>query len=317
MNVTAIRAVQGIKAAMEAAGLKRTSRYAGAEIAGWIERNRMGSTGFSVRPLEDGRLHWHVVLSGKPHLRYSSHRQVSGEEAVTLHEPVAPEALFGRLRAVFAALGLSPHEMRVGGWQGMWDDDVDYDVVTDHPAWLEAYDPTNLAAEAECGVTLRAALVRPSRQDLEPPPFKHALPVYVVDGEVYLTRETVDALAKAAVDHNREVGKLSGRPLRTMAMVRCSEAEVAEDGTFRYRSMGRYEPYETVGRPKTIVNAWGDEVTVWPAPQGMMHAVEPFAPAVPVLVDGGMHERLPFEIYDAQFGPAPWTPAVPSGGPRP
>ena len=317
MQVTAIRAVQGVKAAMEAEGLKRTSRYAGGEIAGWIAMNRLGSTGFSVRPKEDGRLHWHVVLSGRPHMRYSSYRQASGDETTEHHEPVAPEALFGRIRGIFEALGMAPHDIRVGGWQTMWDDDVDYDVVTDHPAWLEAYDPANGTYEAECGVTLRAAVVRPRPSDVDAPPCKGSLPVYVVDGEVYLTRESVEAIAKAAADHNREIEQLPDRARRMRAAARCSEAELAEDGTFRYRVMGRYQPYETSEKPTTIVNHWGDEVTVWKAPYGMMHPVEPFATAVPVLVGGEMRADVPFAVYDAQFGPSPWAEPAQPQGPRP
>ncbi|EHP93668.1 hypothetical protein [Methylorubrum extorquens] len=317
MQVTAIRAVQGIKAAMEAAGLKRTSRYAGAEIAGWIETNRLGSTGFSIRPMEDGRLHWHVVLSGKPHLQYSSYRQVSGDDTVTLHEPVNPERLFGQLRDVFEGMGLTPREIRVGGWQGMWDDDVDYNVVTDYPAWLATYDPANRTAEAENGVTLRAAVVRPRPSDVDAPPCRANLPVYVVDGEVYLTRESVAAIAKAASDHNREIEQLSDRGRRMQAAAKCSEAELAGDGTFRYRVMGRYGLHETSQKPTAIVNHWGDEVTVWKAPHGMMQPVEPFATAVPVLVGGEMQTDLPFAVYDAQFGPAPWSEPAQPQGPRP
>jgi hypothetical protein len=267
--------------------------------------------------MEDGRLHWHVVLSGKPHLRYSSYRQVSGNDTVTLHEPVNPEGLFAQLRDVFEGMGLTPREMRVSGWQGMWDDDVSYDVVTDHPAWLEAYDLKNRASDAECGATLRAAVVAPRRSDLDPPPFRAELPVYIVDGEVYLTRESIEAMAKAAVDHNREVEQLSDRDRRMRSARRCSEAELATDGTFRYRTMGQYELHETSVPPITIVNHWKDEVTVWRGPSGMMRPVEPFSTAVPVLVSGEMRTALSFATYDAQFGPSPWSEPAPAAGPRP
>lgn len=129
---TALQAVTDIHAALQAAGLERTSRYNGGEIVGWTES--LGSTGFSVREMEDGKVSWHVVISGKPHLSYRTYRD--GEDE--LHEPVDPERLCPRIGAVLKSIGLDVDKVSYGGHQTMWDDDVEYDVVTARPAWLEA-----------------------------------------------------------------------------------------------------------------------------------------------------------------------------------
>jgi hypothetical protein len=84
-KISGIRAVLAVKGAMADHGLPRRSELNGEEICGWIEPNRMGSTGFSIRKLPDGNILWHVVLSGKPHLKYREYRDVSGEETLDLH----------------------------------------------------------------------------------------------------------------------------------------------------------------------------------------------------------------------------------------
>ncbi len=132
----ALEAVTAIRDAMAAAGLPRTSRYAGGELTGWTEAR--GSTGFSVREDQGGHLSWHVVVSGRPHMRYRSYRS-DGDD---LHEPIAPERLNPRIQAVFEGLGMEVLAVRYGGHQTMWDDDVEYDVVTTPPDWLESCSPS-------------------------------------------------------------------------------------------------------------------------------------------------------------------------------
>lgn len=126
---TALETVTTIHAALAAAGLPRTSQWSGGALTGWTEC--YGSTGFSVRQTEEGDLNWHAVVSGKPHLEY---RDRDGG----LHEPINPERLCPRIKAVFEAQGLKVKSVRYSGHQTMWDDDVEYDVVTARPHWLEA-----------------------------------------------------------------------------------------------------------------------------------------------------------------------------------
>ena len=127
---TALDAVADVHAALAAAGLPRTSRYSGGEMTGWTAC--FGSTGFSIREDDAGDLVWHVVVSGKPHLTYREYRDDGGG-----HEPIAPERLCPRIEAVFRAQGLDVRSVRYGGHQTMWDDDVEYNVVTARPDWLE------------------------------------------------------------------------------------------------------------------------------------------------------------------------------------
>lgn len=127
----ATEAVTEVRDAMDSAGLGRTSRFNGGEITGWTQA--YGSTGFSIRQKEDGGLSWHVVLSGRPHLRYESYEDDGNE----LHDPIAPESLCQKIRTVFEKLGLQVLIVRYSGHQTMWDDDVEYDVETDRPEWLE------------------------------------------------------------------------------------------------------------------------------------------------------------------------------------
>lgn len=126
-RMTGMEAVTRVKKALEEAGLPRTSKYNGGELTGWT--THFGSTGFSVRLQASGLLCWHMVISGKPHLEY---RQVDD-----LERPVKPEKLNGRIQAALHQVGLEVQEVRCTCWQTMWDDDVDYEVMTAYPAWLE------------------------------------------------------------------------------------------------------------------------------------------------------------------------------------
>ncbi len=130
----AAQTVQDLRTALEVAGLPRTSKYNGAEMTGWTDH--FGSTGYSIRPCKDGTLQWHVVISGKPHLQYRPRFDVhSGDE---LHEPVNADSLCPRIRKVFEQMGIKVLKLKCTGWQTAWDDDVDYDIITEPPAWLES-----------------------------------------------------------------------------------------------------------------------------------------------------------------------------------
>jgi hypothetical protein len=151
MNVetkTALDMCQSAMDALDEAGLVRTSKLSGGELTGWTDA--IGSTGFSCLPLraDDTRrfvrapagaqLMWHVVISGKPHLRYTEYEDPSSRgDTIAMHSPDNPELLFPRISAVFAQLGFIVQETKYSGCQGHWDDDVEYNVFTDHPSWLE------------------------------------------------------------------------------------------------------------------------------------------------------------------------------------
>jgi hypothetical protein len=133
--LTGIQACTKVKEALEKAGFKRTSGYSGGEVRGWT--NSLGSTGFSVR--KDGNLvDWHVIISGKSHLPYENYSEIrpGDDERVELHRPVNPQSLEPKIAAVFKKLGMKVKKVRYSGHQGMWDDDVTYNVSTERPDWL-------------------------------------------------------------------------------------------------------------------------------------------------------------------------------------
>jgi hypothetical protein len=119
-----------VRTALAEAGLPRNSQLSGGALAGLIEPNQFGSTGFSVKIVGAERLEFNVVVSGKPHLRYIRQGGEGGSE------PHEPERLAPRVKQVFESLGFTVQSVHVGGWQTTWDDDVDYVVVTDYPAVL-------------------------------------------------------------------------------------------------------------------------------------------------------------------------------------
>jgi hypothetical protein len=145
--------MERVRDALAAAGLPRTSRYAGGEITGWT--TSMGSTGFSLQvdgiwhpstlrfvPSNPPRLRFHVVVSGKQAgLRYKRYteRVERGRgrlDFIELHEPIEPERLIPKIRKVLEGLGFEVAQVTVAGAQTHWDDDVMYNVVTDWPEWV-------------------------------------------------------------------------------------------------------------------------------------------------------------------------------------
>lgn len=134
MKKTGLEAVTELYQKLAAAGMPRTSTLTGGEMTGWTEA--YGSTGFSIRREDSGDLQWHLVVSGKPLFPYREYVHRSGNE---YHEPINPESLFPRLRAVFKEMGVNVKSLRYSGHQLMWDDDVTFNVITEHPTWLEDY----------------------------------------------------------------------------------------------------------------------------------------------------------------------------------
>lgn len=128
-TLTGKQAAQYIKDGLQACGLPRNSTMRGGEITGWT--THYGSTGFSLRfDSKTNKLDWHVVISGRPHLRY--------KEDDDGHCPLDEEKLTPRVKKLFEDLGLTVHSAKSTGYSTSWDDDVSYNVVTDHPKWLEA-----------------------------------------------------------------------------------------------------------------------------------------------------------------------------------
>lgn len=139
MIKTGLQAVTELHQKLAAAGMPRTSELNGGALKGWTES--YGSTGFSIRREESGDLQWHLVVSGKPLFRYREYEHWSNGESYDYHEPLNPETVLPRLRAVFEGMGLMVKSLSYTGHQLMWDDDVEFSVVTDHPQWLEQYSP--------------------------------------------------------------------------------------------------------------------------------------------------------------------------------
>lgn len=137
MKKTGLEAVTELHQKLAAAGMPRTSTLNGGALRGWTES--YGSTGFSIRREQNGDLQWHLVVSGKPLFSYREYEHRSNGETYDYHEPRNPESLLPRLRDVFEDMGLTVKSLSFAGHQLMWDDDVEFSVVTNHPDWLEEY----------------------------------------------------------------------------------------------------------------------------------------------------------------------------------
>ncbi|MHD0644900.1 hypothetical protein ACYPKM_04690 [Pseudomonas aeruginosa] len=130
-KMTGLEAATKARDAMIAAGMGRTSKLNGGELTGWTRC--LGSTGFSIHHNDDGSLLWHVVVSGKPHVVYAE------DEDECEHHPENMEVLFPKIQKVFEDLGLEVKEVTTSSWSVMWDDDICYNIKTNHPEWLEEY----------------------------------------------------------------------------------------------------------------------------------------------------------------------------------
>lgn len=317
MKVTGIRAVLGVRSALEEAGLGRTSGYSGGETTGWIAANHYGSTGFSVKRVAGGDVAWHVVISGKPHLRYRKWTERQGDDdTIDLHEPVDPQSLAPRIRAAFESLGLEVRKVEYAGAQQHWDDDVDYEVVTDHPGWLGTPDTRNASQDGD-GPLLKAMAVGPRASEIFPR-MPGPLVGYVRGSQAYLTRESlmaVDARARQAEAERQSLMAGYGgegspgvpRWLREKGL----EVSISEAGELRLKSPRLSDPCIPA---ETLANHWGDEVQGWKVPSYWLQPLAAFKPAVPFLLDGEMRDSVPFRVVDAQNGgDAPWLADEPTG----
>lgn len=291
MTVTGIRAVAALRASLDALGLSRTSGYNGGEMTGWTSRH--GSTGFSIRADGEG-LHWHVVVSGKPHLRYRSYQDRSGDETYDLHEPTNPESLYPRIRQAMAAIGLQAIDVRNTGHQTMWDDDVDYTIVTAHPDWLEKPDARNAG-----GLPPTPTLVALSTRHLPLPFSAFELAGYADGGKLFLTKESVEACLAAFAQRSEELRRIK---------MDTGDVALGGDGclTLRSRDGFRFE-----GKPRTVTNFWGDDVEVVEIPREWFAVDARSRLAVPALVSGTLRTDMTFAELDAQYDDgAPWHPVT-------
>lgn len=283
-----MRAVLAAQAAMEAAGFAPEPGAARPE--GWIRPGYANSPGYGIRA-SGANLEWNVHLAGENHMRWDSYDQAQGEDTVRLHEPVDPERLEGPIRAVFEGLGLDVREVRVAGWHGMWDRQVSYVVVTDHPDWLEDCDPQN-RPQAAPGPVLQGYAMRQGFRGAVP--LRGVLPGYDIGGEPHLTRESIEALAAAT----------AGSWGISYALDKDGTLVTSRDG----RALSR-------AAPVTHVNHWGDAVQVWPVNRLNLDPAPLEGAAADFVLDGEMRRKAPFALYDAQYGDAPWSGAAPSPAP--
>lgn len=299
-KISAVRTVQALRHELELVGLKRTSGLNGADTRGWIEKNHLGSTGYSIRPLPDGTLDWHLVISGRPHMRYREYREIQDDETYSLHSPENPEVVIPKIRKAFAALGIDVVEAKCTGHQTMWDDDVDFNVTTRKPEWLADWDPCNREAatpflprlvSGETNLYSSPAPLAPTR----------GLPAYALGGgEFGLPREAVGFLVSKSPEY---VGK---------PWAKYGEPSLQEDGSFVLERNGE----AVVFKPRRIVNYWGDDVDVFVLPRKAFEPGVRYSSEVPVMVGGEV--RVPdFPTLDQQFGDeAPWSPEQ-SAAPKP
>lgn len=124
---------QELHDALDAAGLGRTSNLGGGELTGLT--NAIGSTGFSVRRTDwcdAPSLDWHVVVSGKhAGIRFRNYTEYTSEGEMEMHKPVDADKIHEAIANVFHSLGMTVREVRTTGWQCHWDDDIDYNIITD------------------------------------------------------------------------------------------------------------------------------------------------------------------------------------------
>lgn len=288
-TISGIRAVLAVKAALAEAGFRRNSDLNGAQISGWIQPNHYGSTGYSIRPRDDGRLDWHVVISGKPHLKYrewTEHRE--DEDSIDLHEPINPDSLAPKIKAAVEKLGLKVHTVQHCGHQTHWDDDVDFEIVTDVPTWLDTKDRSNKLRKPAAEYAL---ITCNTGRTGKGPAAVRRLPAYVDrNGCYFLPEESLLAIADAVEQSNAYA---SDKTTFTLS-----------DGKLIYQKRGDI-PVKLAA--SEIENFWGDKVKVWPVPGYWIEPQAEFKPAFPFLMGGEMRLEAPFAEIDAQNGgDAPW-----------
>ncbi len=132
---TALEMAGELQRALVAAGLARVPVDADGSVVGWETAG--GTSCFSLRPARLGQIDWRLVVSGKPLLNYRFFEVYRDGLCFDAHQPINPEVLIPRIRSVFLNLGLVVRKVRVSGYSPAGNDDVSFNVVTDHPKWIE------------------------------------------------------------------------------------------------------------------------------------------------------------------------------------
>lgn len=287
--INALRTLTALRVALDTDGLVRTSELNGAEMTGWLSPNRMGSTGFSIRAVENGELEWHLVISGKKHLRYREYQDHQDEETYELHEPVNPEILHPRISAIFASMGIKTISVKATDWQNMWDDDVGYTIRSKTPAWLEKPDPENRWRMPSQPVLLTLTGDPNSSSRVR----GLGLVGYAHGGKLWLTRESVDHLVETLPAKTPSTKNEFARPF----------------GFGVRRAMSDFdEPAKILTRQTVKVsNHWGDEIQLFPIFDTNLTIDARFKPTVSFVLGGEQRTEASFAEVDAQFGDdAPW-----------
>lgn len=297
----ALRTLAALRAALDADGLSRDSSFGGGKMTGWLDPNRMGSTGFSIRGLPDGRIEWHIVISGKKHLRYREWDQEEipydkgDPDTVTLHEPTDTEVLHGRIAKAFASIGVPVTDVKATDWQNMWDDDVGYVARSEKPEWLDGPDPGNSWTWPSSPILVS---LRPGSSP-SLPSLRGNLVGYYIGAELYLTRESLELVAAAPP------GTPPARGYGLGYMQRLP------------RTSGLDASAQLAGGPdRKAMNHWGDEVELWRTTRNLFDVDARFEPAVAFVMGGEVRTHAPFHEIGAQFGDdVPWS-GEPAPGPR-
>lgn len=350
--ISAVRALLAVTDALARQGLVNREDPFGSRVKGWSPHNVIDSTTTNIGVERDGSLRWHFEVSGKPHLRYRNWTEEKDNdqgETLDLHEPLHPERLLPRIRAAFRETGIEVTDARYRGHQGHWDDGVNYEVTSPHPAWLERHSAVSAELQAAgcptlCSFELRSRrgaladpmgdLLRSAAQEMQG---WATLTGYETGGQgVLLTREALETLVSLPVrTESAWIPRGDGSQRlasETSSYLRLEPGREGEVDAVVYRRLSRAQPgsYRRIAldtptvdlraRPEVVRNAWGDAVTAWRFPEGALQRTPAFVPGQPFLVSGAMRDSLPFEEWDSQFGPAPWkqvpSPATPQPGRR-
>ncbi len=313
-KVSGLRATLAVQHALNEVGLKRSSNLNGAETKGWMAMQYHRAAGFGVKPIKEGSpdLDWSVVISGRPHMRYEENERWVNDEVETSKDPVNPEVLYPKIKAVFESLGMQVKKVEKTGHQTMWDDDVNYNVHTDHPAWLEGYKLGNSAPFLTGPRLLCARIVETLHSKMKS---FQPLPMYQLADKVdHNSWNSPKPLLPNSFGLTREALISLGENVESIAKHTPALANaISFDGDVLVLK-GRFDHRI---KPVTITNHWGDAVRVYPWPY-MNISVEPkYTSEIPMLINGEM-TTPDFLTLDSQYdGEGPWSVQPPTSEMKP
>lgn len=303
-KVSGIRAALAVQHVLDVAGFKRTSRYNGGETHGWSEPNHHRSDGFSLRPIpKENRIEWSITISGRPHFKYVENTYYIGDEEETSNDPINPDSICPRLQTLMEGLGLKVHSIQCVGHQTMWDDDVSYCFVTDHPEWLEAPDPSNRRRRLTSGPILMSAGIEETGKNNVKTTRK--LPVYQLDDKIDYGWGNRNCLLPNSYGFTREGLEMMRADLNERIKYR---PELENAVSFEGDILVLKDRFDHTIRPVGIKNHWGDEVKVYPWPYMNVSSDRKYKSECPVLVNGEMVTAPDFLTLDSQYeGRGPWS----------